>query len=168
MFNFSPWRKKCDLISLCLSVAPYLLNWFKCGFLNKMLGHRSGSFDNLISSLRATNTRPRLGDYWDYWVIFLLKDFFCNKCHIKYITFITKKILLSIDVFYLTFGGTGTQKVTEKRLGSIPTRGNEIFTFIFSFLRSGIEAKRGVEFRHSTCNAFSPRLKVGNGCLNIS
>ena len=38
-----------------------------------------------------------------------------------------------------------------------------LFTFIFSFLRSGVEAKRGVEFRHSTRNASRTRLKVGNG-----
>ena len=29
-----------------------------------------------------------------------------------------------------------------------------LFTFIFSFPRFGVEAKRGVEFRHSTRNAF--------------
>ena len=40
-------------------------------------------------------------------------------------------------------------------VGSIPTRGNEIFIyiFIFSFLRFGVKAKRGVDLRHSTRNA---------------
>ena len=28
-----------------------------------------------------------------------------------------------------------------------------LFTFIYSFLRSGVETKRGIEFRHSTSNA---------------
>ena len=35
--------------------------------------------------------------------------------------------------------------------------------FIFLFLRSGVEAKCGVEFCHSTRNAFRIRQKVGNG-----
>ena len=38
-----------------------------------------------------------------------------------------------------------------------------LITFIFSFLRSGVEAKRGVEFRHSARNASRNRRKVGNG-----
>ena len=35
--------------------------------------------------------------------------------------------------------------------------------FISPFLRSGVEAKSGVEFCHSTCNATRIRQKVGNG-----
>ena len=35
--------------------------------------------------------------------------------------------------------------------------------FIFLFLRPGVEAKRGVEFNHSTRNASRTRRKVGNG-----
>ena len=34
-----------------------------------------------------------------------------------------------------------------------------LFKFIIPFLLSGVEAKRGVEFRHSTCNAFRIRQK---------
>ena len=34
---------------------------------------------------------------------------------------------------------------------------------IFTSLRSGVEAKRGVEFCHVTCNASRIRQKVGNG-----
>ena len=34
---------------------------------------------------------------------------------------------------------------------------------IFYILRTGVEGKRGVEFRHSTRNAFRIRRKVGNG-----
>ena len=37
------------------------------------------------------------------------------------------------------------------------------FTFIFSFLRSGAEAKRGVKFCHLTRNASRIRQKVRNG-----
>ena len=56
----------------------------------------------------------------------------------------------------------------------IPTRGQRswvrspleevkyLFTFIFLFHRSGVEAKRGAEFRHSTRNASRTRRKVGN------
>ena len=42
-----------------------------------------------------------------------------------------------------------------------------LFTFVFSFLRSIVEAKRGVEFRHSTRNASRTRWKVGNGVFKI-
>ena len=38
-----------------------------------------------------------------------------------------------------------------------------LIKFYFHFLRSGVEAKRGVEFRHSTCNASRFWRKVGNG-----
>ena len=38
-----------------------------------------------------------------------------------------------------------------------------LFTFIFSFLRSGVEAKRDVELRHSTRNASRFQRKVRNG-----
>ena len=43
------------------------------------------------------------------------------------------------------------QLKTRQVLSSIPTRGNDIL--ILSFNRSGNEAKRGVDFRHSTHNA---------------
>ena len=36
------------------------------------------------------------------------------------------------------------------------------YLFIFLFLRSGVEAKRGVEFCHSTRNIFRTRRKVEN------
>ena len=38
-----------------------------------------------------------------------------------------------------------------------------LFKFIFPFPRSGVQAKRSVEFRHSTRNASKIRRKVGNG-----
>ena len=38
-----------------------------------------------------------------------------------------------------------------------------LFKFILSFICSGIEVKRGVEFRHSTRNASRFRRNVGNG-----
>ena len=38
-----------------------------------------------------------------------------------------------------------------------------LLKFIFPFLRSGVEAKSGVEFCHSTRNASRIRQKVGNG-----
>ena len=37
-----------------------------------------------------------------------------------------------------------------------------LLTFIISFLRFGVEAKRGVELRHSARNASRTRWKVGN------
>ena len=40
---------------------------------------------------------------------------------------------------------------------------NYLFKFIFPFLRSGVEVKRGVEFCHSTRNASRIWQKVGNG-----
>ena len=38
-----------------------------------------------------------------------------------------------------------------------------LLKFIFPFLRSGVKAKRGVEFCHSIRNASRIRQKVGNG-----
>ena len=38
-----------------------------------------------------------------------------------------------------------------------------LLKLIFPFLRSGVKAKRGVEFCHSTRNASRIRQKVGNG-----
>ena len=53
----------------------------------------------------------------------------------------------------------------------IPTQGSEMF-IIFSFLRSDVEAKHGVEFRHSTHNASRTEesgersvLTLGSHCL---
>ena len=43
-----------------------------------------------------------------------------------------------------------------------------LFKLILSFLRSGIKAKRGVEYRHSTCNALKFNGKWGTECLNTS
>ena len=48
-------------------------------------------------------------------------------------------------------------------VGSIPTRGDEIFNVYFPFLRSGFKVKRGVEFRDATRNASRIRQKVENG-----
>ena len=44
-------------------------------------------------------------------------------------------------------------------VGSMPTRGNEILNF--SFLRSGVEAKRGVEFHHPTRIPLELVLQLG-------
>ena len=38
-----------------------------------------------------------------------------------------------------------------------------LFTFIFLFLRSGVEENRDVEFRHFIRNTSRTRQKVGNG-----
>ena len=42
-----------------------------------------------------------------------------------------------------------------------------VFKFIFTFLRYGVEAKRGIEFRHSARNAFRIRGKVGIGVSKL-
>ena len=41
----------------------------------------------------------------------------------------------------------------------------EEMKYLFTFLRSGVKAKRGVEFRHSTRNALRTRQKVGSGSV---
>ena len=69
-----------------------------------------------------------------------------------------------INIEFEAYRGAGAQNVTAKSIGVwISTRGHIYFTFIFSFLRSSVEAKRGVEFRHSTRNASRTWLKAGNG-----
>ena len=63
--------------------------------------------------------------------------------------------------------GAGAQSVTVKSTGcefdAHSKRKKYLLTFIFSFLRFSVEAKCGVEFRHSTHNASRTRQKVGNG-----
>ena len=59
---------------------------------------------------------------------------------------------------------TGALNVTVNAISCGFDYQNEIFfKFIFSFVLSGNEAKRGVEFRHSTRNASRIWRKVGNG-----
>ena len=43
-----------------------------------------------------------------------------------------------------------TRKATDCRFDSYPRKEKYL---VVLFLRSGVEARRGVEFRHSTCNA---------------
>ena len=66
----------------------------------------------------------------------------------------------------LRVGGIIVRNLTP-RLVSIPEQRNEntkyYYLFIFSVLRSGVEAKRGVEFHHSTRNSSRTRRKVENG-----
>ena len=49
------------------------------------------------------------------------------------------------------------KRVTVNTTGSIPARGGEIF----SFIGSGFDSKRGVEFCHLTRNG--SRIQTGNG-----
>ena len=61
--------------------------------------------------------------------------------------------------------GAGAQNVTFTVINWLWVRSplEEIkLTFIFSFLRSDVEVKRGVEFRHLTLYASRTRRKVGN------
>ena len=54
--------------------------------------------------------------------------------------------------------GTGAQSGTVKSTGCDPLEEMKyLLTFIFSLLRSGVAASRGVEFRHSTRNASRTR-----------
>ena len=64
----------------------------------------------------------------------------------------------------------GAQIVTVKPTGCgfdpYSRRLKYLLKFIFPFLRSGVEAKRSVEFCHSTRNASRIRQKWGTECLN--
>ena len=76
-----------------------------------------------------------------------------------------KKILQYRDIE--ASRGAGAQSVPVDRLvvGSIPTRGNEIFIYIYIF--SGVGVKRSVGFRHSTRNAeFSGKWETE--CFNTA
>ena len=67
-------------------------------------------------------------------------------------------VYCSIKMFgYYTIGNVtqGYKCVTINAIGC------EFPFEVFSFLRSGIEAKRGIEFRHSTRNASRIRRKRG-------
>ena len=62
--------------------------------------------------------------------------------------------------------GAAAQSVTVKPTGCGFDPLEEmkyLLKFIFPFLRSGVVAKRGVEFCHLTRNATGMRQKVGNG-----
>ena len=62
--------------------------------------------------------------------------------------------------------GAGAQSVTVKTdwlwVRDLLEEMKYLFKFIFPFLRSGVEAKCGVEFCHSTRNASRIWQKVGN------
>ena len=55
--------------------------------------------------------------------------------------------------------GVGAQSVTVNAKCPV----EEMEYLIFVFLRSCVEAKCGVKFRHSTCNASRIKRKIGNG-----
>ena len=63
--------------------------------------------------------------------------------------------------------GAAARGVTAKPTGCgfdpHPEEMKYLLKFIFPFLRSGVEVKRGVEVCHSTRNASRIRQKVGNG-----
>ena len=67
----------------------------------------------------------------------------------------------------IVYNGAGEQSVTVNRLvvGSIHRLEDIKYLrkFIFPFLRSGVEVKRGVRFCHTTRNASRIRQKMGNG-----
>ena len=84
----------------------------------------------------------------------------------------TCRLVLNMYRFKLAIGyfkascGTREQSVTVNRLvvGSIPLEEMKyLLKFIFPFLRSGVEAKCGVEFCHSTRYASRIWQKVGKG-----
>ena len=61
---------------------------------------------------------------------------------------------------------TGAQSVTKTDglwVRSPLEKMKYLLKFIFPYLRTGVEAKRGVEFCHSIRNASRVRQKVGNG-----
>ena len=66
-------------------------------------------------------------------------------------------------MFVEASGCAGAQSVTVKTTGCGFDPHPTLFLFIFSFLRSGVEAKRGAEFCHSTPNASRTWQKVVNG-----
>ena len=59
--------------------------------------------------------------------------------------------------------GAGAHSMTVKPTGCGLEEMKYLLKFIFQFLRSVVEAKRSVEFCHSTSYASRIRQKVGNG-----
>ena len=59
--------------------------------------------------------------------------------------------------------GAGAQCASKREWFVALEDMQDLFKFIFLFPWFGIEAKRGVEFRFSTCNASRIYWKVGNG-----
>ena len=74
-----------------------------------------------------------------------------------------------IKFLWETSRGACAQSVTVKSTGcgfDPHSRKWNIYTFIFPFLRSGVEAKRDVECRHSTRNASRTWWNWRTECLN--
>ena len=63
--------------------------------------------------------------------------------------------------------GAGAQSVTVDWLWVRSPLEEMIYLFIFPFLRSGVQAKPGVDFRHSTRNASRTWRKVGSGVTSL-
>ena len=74
-----------------------------------------------------------------------------------------KFLHLKKTIFDIEASGAGAQRVTARHSVRSPLEMKYLFKFIFPFLRSGVKAKRSVEFRHSTRNVSRIRRKVGNG-----
>ena len=75
-----------------------------------------------------------------------------------------RNIKLKIVYFEASCGGTKCDCKTDRLWVRSPLGEIEyLLKFIFPFLRSGVDVKRGVEFSHSTRNASIIRQKVGNG-----
>ena len=75
-------------------------------------------------------------------------------------------LYLNLNFKFEASRGAGAQIVTVKSILWVRSPFEEIkylLTCKFSFLRSGVEVKRGVEFCHSTRNASRTRRKVRNG-----
>ena len=96
-------------------------------------------------------------------------------CKPTTISFKTKKrnrnfvFIIKIFVFIYSFvetsrGGTKSDcKIDWLWVRSPLEEMKYLLKFIFTFLRSGVEAKRGIELCHLTRNASRMRQKVGNG-----
>ena len=75
-----------------------------------------------------------------------------------------QQILIKLNKNYiLYYSSTSTYCKIDWLWVRSPLRNKKyLFTIIFSFFRSGVEAKRGVELRHSTRNDSRTCQKVGN------
>ena len=74
--------------------------------------------------------------------------------------------MLYIDYRDQAASGAGVQvsdcKFNSMWIRSLLKKMKYLLKFVLSFIRSGVEANRGIAFHHSTCNAYEIRWKVGN------
>ena len=112
----------------------------------------------------------RYARYTKFWIIASTRAFCFTLSHITFFLstfcsvvtryFYVFSSFFSFQFMYIIFGPVVAQGGDKLRVRSPLKVKKYLYKFIFSILRSGAKAKRGVKFRHSTRSASRIRRKV--------